>query len=116
MLNDFVQKPPPELKFSAVAVLISPKNLKVTHDRMKMVHNVYVALPSIERALLELDPSSPSKPQLVPKNVALEPFGPFHKKNAPRLNLGGRSKFERQMLQVWSTSLHHCVKFLAPLH
>ena len=53
-----------------------------------MVHNVYAALPSIERALLELDPSSPSKPQLVPKNVAPEPFGPFHKKNAPRLDLG----------------------------
>lgn len=101
MLNDFVQKPPPELKFSAVAVLqdlicvrlihggryneaikldrlfvsmTSPKSLKVTHDRTKMVHNVYAALPSVERALLdlELDPSSPSKPQLVPKNVSLE--------------------------------------------
>ena len=101
MLNDFVQKPPPELKFSAVAVLqdlicvrlihggryneaikldrqfvsmTSPKNLKVTHERTKMVHDVYAALPSVERALLdlELDPSSPSKPQLVPKNVSLE--------------------------------------------
>jgi hypothetical protein len=101
VLNDFVQKPPPELKFSAVAVLqdlicvrlvqggryneaikldrqfvsaTSPKNLKVTHDRTKMVHDVYTALPSVERALLdlELDPSSPPKPQLVPKNVAPE--------------------------------------------
>ena len=101
VLNDFVQMPPPELKFSAVAVLqdlicvrlihggryneaikldrqfvsmTSPKNLKITHDRTKMVHDVYAALPSIERALLdlELDPSSPSKPQLVPKNVSLE--------------------------------------------
>jgi hypothetical protein len=101
VLNDFVQKPPPELKFSAVAVLqdlicvrlihggryneaikldrqfvsmTSPKNLKVTHDRTKMVHDVYAALPSVERALLdlELDPSSPSKPQLIPKNVSLE--------------------------------------------
>ena len=101
VLNDFVQKPPPELKFSAVAILqdlicvrlihggryneaikldrqfvslTSPKNLKVTHDRTKMVHDVYAALPSVERALLdlELDPSSPSKPQLVPKSVSLE--------------------------------------------
>ena len=101
MLNDFVQKPPPELKFSAVAVLqdlicvrlihggryneaikldrqfvsmTSPKNLKVTHDRTKMVHDVYASLPSVERALLdlELDPSSPSKLQLVPKSVSLE--------------------------------------------
>ena len=101
MLNNFVKKPPPELKFSAVAVLqdlicvrlihggryneavkldrqfvsiTSPKNLKVTHDRTKMVQDVYAALPSVERALLdlELDPSSPSKPQLVPKNVSLE--------------------------------------------
>ena len=101
VLNDFVQKPPPELKFSAVAILqdlicvrlihggryneaikldrqfvsmTSPKNLKVTHDRTKMVHDVYAALPSVERALLdlELDPSSPSKPQLVPKNVSPE--------------------------------------------
>lgn len=101
MLNDFVKKPPPELKFSAVAVLqdlicvrlihggryneaikldrqfvsmTSPKNLKVTHDRTKMVQDVYAALPSVERALLdlELDPSSPSKPQLVPRNVSLE--------------------------------------------
>ena len=101
MLNDFVQKPPAELKFSAVAVLqdlicvrlihggryneaikldrqfvsmTSPKNIKVTHDRTKMVHDVYAALPSVERALLdlELDPSSPSKPQLVPKSVSLE--------------------------------------------
>ena len=101
VLNDFVQKPPPELKFSAVAILqdlicvrliqggryneaikldrqfvsaTSPKNLKATHDRTKMVHDVYAALPSVERALLdlELDPSSPSKPQLVPKNVTPE--------------------------------------------
>ena len=101
MLNDFVQKPPPELKFSAVAIFqdlicvrlihggryneaikldrqfvstTSPKNIKVIQDRMKMVHDVYAALPSVERALLdlELDPSSPSKPQLVPKNVSPE--------------------------------------------
>ena len=101
VLNDFVQKPPPEFKFSAVAVLqdlicvrlihggryneaikldrqfvstTPPKNLKVIHDRTKMVHDVYAALPSVERALLdlELDPSSPSKPQLVPKRVSLE--------------------------------------------
>jgi hypothetical protein len=99
VLNDFVQNPPPELKFSAVAVLqdlicvrlihggryneaikldrqfvstTSPKNLKVTHDRTKMVHDVYAALPSVERALLdlELNPSSPSKPQLIPKKVS----------------------------------------------
>ncbi|KAF8802250.1 hypothetical protein BYT27DRAFT_7226558 [Phlegmacium glaucopus] len=99
VLNDFVQKPPSDLKFSAVAVLqdlicvrliqggryteavkldrqfistTSPKNLKMTHDRTKMVHDVYAALPSVERALLdlELDPSSPTKPQLVPKNVS----------------------------------------------
>ena len=101
MLNDFVQKPPPELKFSAVAVLqdlicvrliqggryneaikldrqftstTTPKNLKMIHDRTKMVHDIYVALPSVERALLdlELDPDSPSKPQLVPKNASPE--------------------------------------------
>jgi len=101
VLNDFVQKPPPEIKFSAVAVLqdlicvrliqggryteaikldrqfvstTSPKNLKVTHDRTKMIHDVYAALPSVERTLLdlELDPSSPTKPQLVPKNVSPE--------------------------------------------
>ena len=101
VLNDFVQKPPSELKFSAVAVLqdlicvrliqggryneaikldrqfisaTSPKNLKVVHDRTKMVHEVYASLPSVERALLdlELDPSSQSKPQLVPKNVSPE--------------------------------------------
>ena len=54
--------------------MTSPKNLKITHDRTKMVHDVYAALPSVERALLdlELDPSSPSKPQLIPKNVSLE--------------------------------------------
>ena len=101
VVNEFVQKPPPELKFSAVAMLqdlicvrliqggryneaikldrqfistTSPKNLKVTHDRTKMVNEVYAALPSVERALLdlELDPSSPPKPQLVPNNVPSE--------------------------------------------
>jgi hypothetical protein len=101
VLNDFVQKPPPKLRFSAVAVLqdlicvrlihggryneaikldrqfvtlTSPKNLKITHDRTKMVNDIYAALPSVERALLdlELDPSSPSKLQLAPKSVSLE--------------------------------------------
>ena len=101
MLNDFVQSPPPELKFSAVAILqdlicvrliqggryteavtldrqfisaTPPKNLKMVQDRTKMVHDVYAALPSVERALLdlELDPSSPPKQRLVPKNVSPE--------------------------------------------
>ena len=112
VLNDFVQKPPPEFKFSAVAVLqdlicvrlihggryneaikldrqfvstTSPKNLKATHDRTKMVHDVYAALPSVERALLdlELDPSSPSKPQLVPKNVSLEKHKTIPQEGSP---------------------------------
>jgi hypothetical protein len=112
VLNDFVQKPPPELKFSAVAVLqdlicvrlihggryneaikldrqfvfmTSPKNLKVTHDRTKMVHDVYAALPSVERARLdlELDPSSPLKPHLVPKNISLEKRKPIPQEECP---------------------------------
>ncbi|KAF8155739.1 nuclear pore complex assembly-domain-containing protein [Crassisporium funariophilum] len=96
LLIDFVQKPPPSLQFKAVAIIqdlicvrliqggryneaikkdrlftstTSPKHLKETSDRTKMIQDVYAALPSVERALvdLELDPSAYGKPHLVPK-------------------------------------------------
>ncbi|KIM46978.1 hypothetical protein M413DRAFT_440532 [Hebeloma cylindrosporum] len=102
VFNDFVQKPPATLeKFSSVAILqdlicvrllqagrfadavkldrlftsITPaKNLKYTKDRSKMVHDVYVCLPSVERSLvdLELDPTIPQMSPLVPKPVSPE--------------------------------------------
>ena len=102
LFNDFVQKPPATLeKFANVAILqdlicvrliqggrfvdaikldrlftsiTAPKNLKFTKDRSKMVHDVYICLPSVERSLvdLELDPSIPQKSPLVPKPVSPE--------------------------------------------
>ncbi|KAF8965027.1 nuclear pore complex assembly-domain-containing protein [Flammula alnicola] len=99
VFNSFVQKPPPSLKFSAVVILQDlicvrliqggryseaikldrqftsttlPKNLNATKDRSKMVHDVYTALPSVERSLidLELDPTLIQKVPLVPKPVS----------------------------------------------
>ncbi|KAF8181999.1 nuclear pore complex assembly-domain-containing protein [Pholiota molesta] len=96
VFNNFVQKPPSSIKFSAVAILqdlicvrliqggryseaikldhqftsiTSPKNLPLTKDRSKMVHDVYTALPSIERSMIdsELDPTIVQPAPLVPK-------------------------------------------------
>lgn len=96
VLNDFVQKPPHTLKFAAVAMLQDlvcvrlvqggryndaikldhkftsitlPKNLQLTKGRSKMVRDIYAALPSIERSMvdLELDPNTVRKAPLTPK-------------------------------------------------
>lgn len=54
--------------------ITAPKNLKFTKDRSKMVHDVYICLPSVERSLvdLELDPSMPQNLPLVPKPISPE--------------------------------------------
>ncbi|KAF9485087.1 hypothetical protein BDN70DRAFT_824580 [Pholiota conissans] len=96
VLNGFVQKPPPDLKFSAVAILQDlicvrliqggryneaikldrqftsmtlPKNVPLTKARSKMVHDIYTALSSIERSMidLELDPNTVQQAPLTPK-------------------------------------------------
>lgn len=94
VLNTFVQKPTPSLKFSGVAILQDlmcvrliqggryseaikldrlftsitlPRNLQLTKDRSKMVHDIFLALPSIERSMieLELDPNTKQRAPLV---------------------------------------------------
>ncbi|CAA7267199.1 unnamed protein product [Cyclocybe aegerita] len=103
ILNDFVRKPPSDLPFSSVAILqdlicvrliqgsryaeaikldrqftstTNPRNIKDTRDRSKMVQDVYAALPSVERALVDLDlnPTSARSRQepLAPKPVSPE--------------------------------------------
>ena len=103
ILNEFVQKPPNAIPFSSIAILqdlicvrliqggryseaikldklftstTPQKHVKDTHDRSRMVQNVYNALPTVEKALLGLDldsaplrqqKPSPKKP-VSPKN------------------------------------------------
>ncbi|PPR04583.1 hypothetical protein CVT24_012011 [Panaeolus cyanescens] len=101
ILNDFVQRPS-TISYSSVALLqdlicvrliqagryfdavkldrkftnATPrKHLEITRSRSKMVQEVYQALPSIERSILdlELDPTIPQKAPLTPKPVVQTP-------------------------------------------
>lgn len=101
ILNDFVQKPS-TISYSSLALLqdlicvrliqsgryfdavkldrkftnATPrKHLELTRSRSKMVHEVYQALPSIERSILdlELDPTVQQKAPLTPKPVVQTP-------------------------------------------
>ncbi|KJA23117.1 hypothetical protein HYPSUDRAFT_163737 [Hypholoma sublateritium FD-334 SS-4] len=94
VFNAFVQKPTPSLKFSGVAILQDlmcvrliqggryteaikldrlftsitlPRNLQLTKDRSKMVHDIFLALSSTERSMveLELDPNTRRRALLV---------------------------------------------------
>ncbi|KAJ3516020.1 hypothetical protein NLJ89_g1394 [Agrocybe chaxingu] len=121
ILNDFVQKPPSGLSFSSVAILqdlicvrliqgsryaeaikldrqfsstTNPRNLKDTRDRSKMVQDVYAALPSVERALVDLD-LNPTSTKARQEHLAPKPFSPEVRRTS------GQSTQDASLSQSW---------------